>query len=367
MTTASEVLAAIDRLAPFRLAESWDNVGLLLGDGAWPVRRVLVSLDVGDAVIEEAERVGAELLLAHHPLIFKDIDRVNDETRVGRTALRLLAARRAVVAAHTNLDGAAGGLCDMVAGMAGLEDLRPLRAELETKHYKVVVFVPAESVGAVRSAAFDAGAGHIGHYAECSFEVTGSGTFRPGQEARPAVGEVGRRNTVPEVRLELLVPDARLGAVTAAIGRAHPYEQPAIDVYPLHGHLLSAGIGRVGNLPAPLTAAALAAKVKAALGGVPLALAGDPARMVDRVAVVTGGGSGTVELVLESGCQAFITGELKMHETQDLAAAGIAVILGGHYATERMPLNAWAPRLAAELPGVDVRLSEVECDPAQWV
>jgi dinuclear metal center YbgI/SA1388 family protein len=360
MSTVADIVDAVDRLAPFRAAEAWDNVGLLLGDAAWPVRRVLVCLDVSEAVCREAARRRADLILAHHPLLFKDVDRLTSETRVGRLALALLASRRAVVAAHTNLDGAPGGLCDILAGMVGLRDLKPLRAEPAGKRYKVVVFVPAKDLDPVRIAAFAAGAGRIGNYAECAFAAEGDGTFLPGAGAHPAVGRRGRRSTVRELRLEFLVDDRRLGGVLASVARAHSYEEPAMDVYPLHAAPGPGGIGRVGRLARPMAAGRFADVVRKALGAKAIALAGPVARKIRRVAVVTGSGSGLADLVLATGADAYLTGELKYHEIEDLAAAGVTVILGGHYRTERLPLERWAPRLARSLKGVEVRMSRSE-------
>ena len=393
MTTISDILAAVDRLAPFRLAEEWDNVGLLLGDAAWPVRRVLVSLDVTETVCDEAERIEADCLLAHHPFLFKDVSRVTAETRAGRFALRLAAGRRAVIAAHTNLDAAQGGLCDLLAERAGLADLEPLRAAPLERTYKVVVFVPAGDLESVRLAAFDAGAGRIGAYTECSFAAEGEGTFFAGAGTSPSVGPAsaeatagrarGERSAVPEHRLEVLAAESRIGAVVAAIGRAHSYETPAIDVYPLKdlpaqhprrdvppaeggaGPVVEnishyrAGLGRVGWLKKPKTAGQLADDIKRALGLAGVQVAGDGSARVERVAVCTGSGSGLVEAVRAAGCQAYLAGELKYHEAQALAAEGIAVILGGHYETERVPLEDWTPRLA-EAVDVEVRLSESE-------
>jgi dinuclear metal center YbgI/SA1388 family protein len=368
MPTVADIFIAVDRLAPLRLAESWDNVGLIFGDRAWPVRRVLVALAVGEAVVLEAERIGADLLFVHHPPIFKPVTRLTDETRAGRLALQLLAARRAVIAAHTNLDGAPGGLCDILGRMAGLEDLRPLEPVLVAKQYKVVVFVPESAVEAVRAAAFAAGAGRIGLYSECTFTASGTGTFLPGPGTNCAAGEAGRRNAMAELRLEFPVAESQLGGVLAAVGRAHPYEMPAVDVYPLRQEFSAdGGAGRVGRLKELSTAADLADKIKRAMGLQAISLAGDPARRVERVAIVTGAGGGCIDSVLASGVQAFITGELRLHEVQQMVAAGVAVILGGHHATERVPLDAWAPRLAAELPDIEVVLSRDEKDPTQLV
>jgi dinuclear metal center YbgI/SA1388 family protein len=369
VTTISDILAAVDNLAPFRLAQAWDNVGLLLGDAAWPVRRVLVSLDVTETVCEEAERLDADCLLAHHPFMFKDVSRVTAETRAGRLALRLAAGRRAVIAAHTNLDAAQGGLCDLLAERAGLTDIEPLRAEPLERTYKVVVFVPAGDLESVRLAAFDAGAGRIGAYTECSFAAEGEGTFFAGEGTSPSVGPAsaeatagrarGKRSAVPEHRLEVLAAESRVGAVVAAIGRAHSYETPAIDVYPLKDLPGEAGLGRVGRLKKPKTVGQLADDIKRALGLSCVQVAGERSARVERVAVNTGSGSGLVEAVRAAGCQAYLAGELKYHEAQALAAEEIAVILGGHYETERVPLEDWTPRLA-EAVDVEVRLSESE-------
>ena len=368
MPTVADVLAAVDRLAPLRQAEEWDNVGLILGDADRPARRVLVALDASDAVCQEAERLRADCLVVHHPLIFHGVKRLTGDTRTGRVALRLLAGRRALIVAHTNLDGAAGGLCDLLGRLVGLEDLEPLAPPPPQGRCKIVVFVPAgdPSAGsggaleAVRAAAFAAGAGHIGLYTECSFASEGEGTFLPGERARPAVGKRGRRNALREHRLEVLVDEARLGKVLAAVARAHPYEEPAIDVYPMRAVAPGAGIGRVGRLRRPTSAGRFAETVKRALERKAVGFAGDPRQRLRRVALCTGSGGGVLAAVRASRADAYLTGELAMHEVQELEAFGIAVVLGGHYETERIALDAWAPRLARALPGVDVGLSRAE-------
>ncbi|MBE3097713.1 MAG: Nif3-like dinuclear metal center hexameric protein [Planctomycetes bacterium] len=375
MPTVADILAAVDRLAPFRQAEEWDNVGLILGDADRRARRVLVALDASDAVCQEAERLRADCLVVHHPLIFHGVKRLTGDTRTGRVALRLLAGRRALIVAHTNLDGATGGLCDLLGRLVGLEDLEPLQhpPPPSTGPYgqgrcKIVVFVPAgdPSAGsggaleAVRAAAFAAGAGHIGLYTECSFASEGEGTFLPGERARPAVGKRGRRSAVREARLEVLVDEARLARVLAAVARAHPYEEPAIDVYPLKAVVPGAGIGRVGRLRRPTSAGCFAETVKRALRRQAVGFAGDPRQRLHRVALCTGSGGGVLAAVRAARADAYLTGELAMHEVQELEAFGIATVLGGHYETERIPLNAWAPRLARSLKGIDVRLSRAE-------
>jgi dinuclear metal center YbgI/SA1388 family protein len=376
LTTVRDILAAVDGLAPFRLAESWDNVGLLLGDAGAEVRRVLVALDVTDAVCDEAEAVEADLVLAHHPLLFQPVDRLTAGTVEGRLALRLARSGRAVIAAHTNLDAAAGGLCDCLAEMVGLSDAEPLTAAPSPRRYKVVVYAPEDALETVAAAAFAAGAGRVGAYTEVAFEAAGTGRFRPGQGARPAEGEVGKANRVAERRLETVAVEADLGAVLAAVVRAHPYEEPVIDCYRLSeasvgmppgqgGESGAAGLGRVGPINHSRTLGDLADKTKEALGCESIRLAGDPAAPIERAGVVTGSGGGMAQALRRAGAQAYVTGEMKYHDLSALAADGIGVILGGHWRTERAALAAWTPRLA-EAVEVEVRLAEREDDPAVW-
>jgi len=363
MPTVADVLAAVDRLAPFRQAEEWDNVGLLLGDADRPVCRVLVALDASDETCAEAQRTRADVLVVHHPLIFHGVKRLTGDTRTGRLVLRLAAGRRALIAAHTNLDGAVGGLCDLLGRKVGLVDLEALQHTPPTTKYKVVAFVPPADLENVRAAMFAAGAGHIGNYTECAFASEGEGTFLPGERAHPAVGKRGRRSAVREVRLEVLTDDARLARVMAAAVRAHSYEEPAIDVYPLKAVAPGAGVGRVGRLVRPMRLAQFAEVVKRALHRKAVGLAGDPRARIERVALCTGGGGGVVAAARASKAQAYLTGEMAMHEVQELLAFGIASILGGHYETERVPMEAWMPRLAKGLKGVDVRMSRNERAP----
>ena len=362
MTTVGDILEVVGRLAPWSLAESWDNVGLLVGEGEAEVRRLLVALDVTEAVCDEAAEVGAEMILTHHPLVFRPLERVTGETPTGRLVLRLAREGRALAAAHTNLDAAEGGLADLLARALGLVDLEPLRAAAGPPRFKVVTFVPAEALEAVAQAAFEAGAGRVGRYTETAFESAGTGRFRPGPGASPAEGEVGRTNRVAEVRLETVVPADRLTAVVEAAARAHPYEEPVIDAYALHDPPTRAGLGRVGVLEASTRLAELADKVKEVLGCESVRVAGDPAAPVVRAGLVTGSGGGMTEALLRAGADAYVTGELKYHEAADLAARGIGVVLAGHWWTERRALEAWVPRLA-EAVEAEVLLARRERDP----
>jgi dinuclear metal center YbgI/SA1388 family protein len=338
-----------DRYPP-REAASWDQVGLHVGDPSWEVDRVLVTLDVTAAVVEEAADGPPTLVLAHHPLLFRPLARLTPDTASGRTALLAATHRIAVAAAHTNLDVArdGAGTSDPVVRVLGLTDVRPLTTELrEGERLKLVTFVPPEAVEAVLDALADAGAGRIGDYERCSFRVRGTGTFRPGAGAAPYSGAVGEDAAEEEFRLELVLPRSRAGAVVAALQRAHPYEEVAYDLVPLVDGA-QVGFGRVGSLPTPRPLADVAATIRDGLSAPHLRYAGDPQREVRTVAVVGGAGDSLLGAAAGAGADVYVTGDLRHHVTLDALELGLALVDAGHHATEVAALPAWRERLAAD-------------------
>jgi dinuclear metal center YbgI/SA1388 family protein len=337
-----------DRYPPANAA-SWDHVGLQVGDPAWPVERVLVTLDVTGAVVEEAADGPSTLVLAHHPLLFRPLASVTPSTASGRTAL--LAARHqvAIAAAHTNLDVArdGAGTSDPVARVLGLEDVRPLTTELrDHDRVKLITFVPPEAVDRVLDALAAAGAGRIGDYERCSFRVRGTGTFRPGADADPYSGTIGEDAAEEEDRLELEVPRRAVGQVVAALRSAHPYEEVAYDLVPLVTGA-DVGFGRVGNLPTPRTLAEVAATIEAELPAPHLRYAGDPGREIRTVAAVGGAGDSLIGAAMAAGVDVYVTGDLRHHGTLDALELGLALIDAGHHATEAAAMPAWIERLTA--------------------
>ena len=279
-------LALVDGMHPFRDAEAWDAVGLHVGDPDDEVTGVLVALDVTAAVLDEAVEVGADLLLAHHPLLFRPLDRLTPATAPGRLAL--LAARLgvAVAAAHAHLDVAAEGTSHPAARVLQLRDLAPLRTVTGPPRAKLVTFVPPEATEGVLEALSAAGAGVIGEYDACSFRLRGTGTFRPSAQANPHTGERGRINEVTEDRVEVVLPASAARRVVAALVAAHPYEEVAYDLYPLVDEPAAGkGLGLVGTLPTPLPLGQVAARLRSALPSPGLRVAGDLVRPVERVAV----------------------------------------------------------------------------------
>ncbi len=337
----------LDELAPRTLTEPWDTTGLLVGRRGTEIAQVIVALDLSEDVVVEAVTGGYQAIITHHPLLFTPLRRVTDADRRGMLVSQLIAADVAYFAAHTNLDGAVGGLCDLVAQELGLLDLHPLvRAGAGRK--KFVGFVPPEAMDRVSGAVFAAGAGRIGEYRECAFAGSGEGTFVPGATAAPHVGRPGRPERVAEVRWETIVPTERLAEVINAYLEAHPYEEPAFDVYPLEDVLVRGGQGRVGSTRAATSLLSLAETAAEAFGLSEVTYAGDGERIVDRVAVVTGSGGSLME-VAAGRADAFVTGDLHYHDAERAADLGLDVIVLPHGRLEAWAMRRWTETLEAAL------------------
>ncbi len=349
-----ELLARVDRLAPFGLAERWDRVGLQVGELDADVGRLLVTLDPTADAVAEAERLGAGALLSHHPLWFDPLVQVTDDKHPGDLVLRLAGGRRALIAAHTNLDSTSGGLSDVLAEALGLEGTTPL-APAAVEWCKLVGFVPEGDADAVRAAIFAAGAGVIGGYVECSFAIPGEGTFLGTEGTRPAVGVAGAPQRTRELRLEAVFPRAARRAVLDAYAAAHPYEEPAFDVYPLEDEVRSVGIGRLGYLPEPATLAQFARDVAGVFGMPAVRFTGDAHAHVQKIAVVPGSGASFID-VAAGAAEVLVTGDVKYHDAGRAGRLGLALVDVPHERSEGFAMERWARRLADDLAadGVEV-------------
>ena len=345
VTSAAQIAEAVGRLAPPELAEDWDNSGLQVGDPAARVTRVLVALTPLPEVFDEAEEVGADFLLFHHPLIFVPLKSVETGSYPGALVSRAVRGGLTVYAAHTSYDAAPEGVSVALAGALSLggplETLSP-RGSLR----KLVVFVPADHVEAVAEALAGAGAGRIGDYTRCTFRSAGTGTFLPGEGSDPFLGKRGRLERVEEVRLETVVPAHLARAAVERAAAAHPYEEVALDVYPVEGFPEGCGYGRIGTLPEPMNPDELRAHVSRSLGfPANLAAVGDHAE-IRRVAVLGGSGGSFVREAASSSAEAYITGDLDYHDALLAESLGLTVIDAGHAATELPSLAPLAKRLA---------------------
>ncbi|HVM13151.1 MAG TPA: Nif3-like dinuclear metal center hexameric protein [Egibacteraceae bacterium] len=346
-------IALVDERYPERDAAGWDATGLQVGDPDDPVTRVLVCLDVTEATLDEADSQSCDLVLAHHPLLFRPLAALTPDTAAGRLALRAARQGTAVLAAHTNLDVADPGTTAPVVDALGLIDVGPLvpQDQEAPQPVKLVTFVPRADTRAVLAALSAAGAGIIGEYDQCSFRVAGTGTFRPSAAANPATGEREQLNEEAEDRLEMVVPGARMEAVVAALWDAHPYEEVAYDLYPLLSPPETSaeggkGFGRIGDLPQPTALRVVADRLAEALPAPFLRVAGSLDREVRRVAACGGAGDSLIDQARAAGADLYVTGDLRHHVTLDALTMGLALIDAGHYATEAAALPAFAEMLS---------------------
>ncbi len=366
MIAVAAIVAWLDRFAPRDLAEDWDNVGLLVGDRAAVVSRIMTCLSVTPATAREAIERRAELIVTHHPVLFGPVQRLTADEPQGRMLLELIRAGAAIYSPHTAFDGTAGGINEMLAERLGLTECEPLRPAASATRAKLVVFVPEGDLERVSRAMFDAGAGVIGEYRECSFRVAGRGTFFGSDASNPTIGQAGRREVVDEWRLEVICPQAAVPKIVAALRSAHSYEEPAYDVYPLASEPARIGAGRHGVLPASESLEPLAARVQTALGSSLVQVVGQRDRAIRRVAVACGSGGEFLGDAAARECDALVTGEATFHRQLEAESLGIALVLAGHFATERFGVVQLAELLQRQFAGVEIWASRTEREPA-WV
>ena len=372
----ADLVGAMDRIAPPQLAEDWDRVGLQVGSQAAQLAGpVVLTIDLTEAVIDEAVAMGASAVVAYHPPIFQPLLTVTNATPKERIILTAARAGIAIYSPHTALDAAPGGVTDWLCeGLSGGDgevagDCRALEPHPEgadTPTAKIVTFIPAAEVEQVRNALASAGAGRIGEYTLCSFGAPGTGTFLGSEETNPALGEAGRLESIAEVRLEMVCPRKNLALALQTLRRFHPYEEPAVDVYDLAPKpRRRIGAGRRLVLDRPVTMRELGERLRRFLGTarVQLGPAGDEGVQVRTLGVVPGAGESLAPLAASQGCEAFITGEMRHHQVLAAIHDGMHVLLAGHTNTERGYLPRLARRLHDELPGVEYRVSEADRDP----
>jgi len=359
-----DMLSALEAIAPLGYAEAWDNVGLIAGDPADPVAGVMLTIDVTSAVLDEAKREGCELIVAYHPPLFEALKSIPATSLLHR-AIR---DRIALYSPHTAFDVAPGGTNDLLADVLGMTERTALKlvTPKETQ-CKLVTFVPEADADRVAQALFDAGAGVIGNYSSCSFRSQGTGTFLGEDGANPAVGQAGKLERAPELRIETVLPLSRQQAVIEALRKSHPYEEAAFDLVRLLGRPEGTGIGRAGTLAQPTPRAELLSRVKEGLGVSALLVAGPTDGDVTRVAVCAGAGRGLLNEALAKKTELYLTGELPHHDALRAAAAGMTVVCALHSNSERAALRRIKERLEKEATGVMVKLSAEDRDPYEMV
>jgi dinuclear metal center YbgI/SA1388 family protein len=329
----SDILGIINKIAPLSLAEGWDNPGLQVGDPGAEVSRIMVALDPTSDVIASAIASSCQLLITHHPLIFKPLKSVSTATSQGSLIHNAIRAGLSVVSMHTNYDIAKGGLNDLLAGKIGLSGCVPLQFKTGQGLVKLVVFVPPAHIEQIKSALFPH-ALTMGNYSECSFAANGEGTFTPLDGAVPFIGAVGIPQKVSEQRFELLLELKNLPRAIKELMASHPYEEPAYDVYPLLNEGEKLGLGRIGRLPETVSLAEYAGRIKNILSAPFLRYVGDPTALLSKVAICCGSGASLLHEAARAGADVLVTGDVKYHEARDAEDLGIALIDAGHFPTE---------------------------------
>ncbi|NJK86017.1 MAG: Nif3-like dinuclear metal center hexameric protein [Bacteroidales bacterium] len=359
-----EIISVIESFAPLRYQESYDNSGLQVGDVNMDVRTALLSLDVTEEVIAEAIEKKADLIITHHPLLFTGLKKITGNSYIERCILQLVKNNIALYSAHTNLDsvvaGVNGKICEKL-GVVNSKVLSPVEGELR----KLVTFVPVDHIEKVRSAIFDAGAGVIGKYDCCSFNIEGTGTFKGSDETNPFVGERGQLHFEKEVRIETIFPKAIQKKVLQSLLKAHPYEEVAYDIYPLDNAFEKTGMGMIGSLPNPMNVIEFFNKVKELFGVKVIRHSKIHREKIDRIAVCGGSGSFLISKAIHQGADVFLTGEIKYHQFFD-AENKIILVDIGHFESEQFTLEIFYELLTKNLSKFAVHFSKINSNPVNY-
>jgi len=363
-----EIAEQVEKMVPLKLAQDWDNVGLLIGDAQRNVKNILLTIDITKDVLAEAKRLKIDLIISYHPVIWDGLKKITADGQ-SSVVYDLVRSGIAVFSIHTALDSAIGGVNDGLAEIVGIVDGKPIGDYVETPagdNYKLVVFIPIELVAKVSNAIFTAGAGAIGNYSHCSFQAEGTGTFLPLEGAKPAIGKKGKVEKVAEVRFETIVPAEKLDDCIAAMKKAHPYETPAFDVFKLYDNQNKFGLGRIGKLEKPMRVNKIIERIKKHTGARAIGIVGDEKRLVKTAAVCAGSCGKIINSVIASKADLYLTGELKHHHALAAQEARLTCICLSHSVSERFILKKFAKELQKQLKPVTIRISKKDADPFTW-
>jgi len=360
-----DIIYEIERFAPLAYQESYDNAGLLVGDREMEVNAVLVTLDCTPEVLEEALEKGANMILTHHPVIFSGVKRITGANMVEQILITAIKNDIAIYASHTNLDSVIGGvnsrICEKI-GLEKIEILDPIKASLS----KLVTFVPSEHAEDVQQAVFNAGAGHIGNYDCCGYNLEGYGSFRANDKANPFVGNIGEIHKEKEIRFETVFPKYLKGRVINALLAAHPYEEVAYDIYSLENEFKQVGIGMVGELKEPVDELVFLNRLKKIFNAQVVRHTKLLDKPVRKIAVCGGSGSFLLTRAMAAKADVFVTGDFKYHQFFE-AENKILVADLGHYETEQFTKDIFYDLIQKKFPNFAVHLSEINSNPINYL
>lgn len=365
-----QIIELFEQFSPKSFAMDGDKVGLQVGRLNKPCPRVMVALDVLETVVDEAILNNVQLIIAHHPVIYRPLGAIQTDQPAGRIVEKLIKNDIAVYAAHTNLDVAEGGVNDLLAAALGLEGTEVLVPTASEELRKLAVFVPVDHAEAVRSALGRAGAGFIGQYSHCSYSQEGTGRFMPETGAEPFIGQSGQLEAVREEKIETIYPAQIEKKILGAMFKAHPYEEVAYDILPLQNKGEVRGLGRIGSLPDEMTLEQFARHAKASLESGGVRVVGDLQRPVRKVAVLGGDGNKYWQSAKRKGADVYVTGDFYYHTAHDADAEGLAVVDPGHNVEKVMKkgiASLMKEKAAAQKWEVEFIPSSVETDPFQFI
>ena len=359
-----ELTDYLEEIAPLSYQESYDNSGLIVGNSNDEVHRALISLDCTEAVVDEAIAEGCDIIISHHPIVFKGLKRFTGQNYVERTVIKAIKNGIALYAIHTNLDNVLGGVNSKIAEKLNLEAISILSPKKQLLK-KLAVFVPRTHVEEVREALFNGGAGHVGEYDQCSYNTAGYGTFRPLEESNPTIGEHGTQERVEETKIEVVYPAYKERQVLVAMFAAHPYEVVAYDIINLENAVQQVGSGAIGNLQEAMPAKEFLRFLKDSLQLSVIRHTALPNRPISRVAVCGGAGGFLLQDAKRSGADIFITSDYKYHEFFD-AEDKIVIADVGHYESEQFTQELLLELIQKKFANFAVLLTETETNPIKY-
>ncbi len=361
----AEIVAFFESIAPAALQESYDNSGLIVGNPDAEIHKALLCLDSTEAIVDEAIANNCNLIIAHHPIVFSGLKKLNGKTYVERVVIKAIQNNIAIYACHTNLDYVLqNGVNAKIAQKLSLENcsiLAPKAGNLQ----KLVVFVPYSNAETVRNAMFEAGAGNIGNYDECSFNMSGQGTFRAGDNTSPHVGTQGSRHIEDEIRIETILPDYLAPRIINAMKTAHPYEEVAYDLIPLGNSWEQVGSGLVGSLKTPISPEAFLESLKQKMGAKVVRFTRSKHTLIEKVAVCGGAGSFLIRNARQAGAQAYVTADVKYHEFFD-AENDLMLCDIGHFESEKYTIELFGSLLSEKFPNFATIFASTDTNPVQY-
>lgn len=357
-----EVLKVIEKKYPLDLAYSWDNVGLLVGNYESDIKKIMLTLEANEEVINEAINKNVDLIITHHPFIFNKLEKINTRDLKGKLIHKLIKNDISIYSMHTNFDIAFEGLNDYFMELIGVTDTKILEVTKSEVLYSLCVYVPVDYCEKVKDAIMKTGAGIIGNYSHCSFNMNGVATFKPLEGSNPFIGSKDSVEAVNEIKVETVVPERLLNKVITEMIKAHPYEEVGYDLYRLENKGHHFGLGRIGKLEKEINLETLCNTIKEKLDMNNIRVVGSLDSKVRKIAVVTGSGSDLIKKAYQKGVDTFITGDVKYHDAQDALDLGINVIDCGHFETEKIFSDIMNKFLEDSL-SIDIIRSEVNLNP----